>query len=242
MLTSALNPLLGFVAGGLTILSPCVLPLVPVVLSSAAQANPRGPLALAAGLVVSFTATGLFVATLGPALGLDADILRLVGAVMLLLAGLLLLVQRLQDRLTMAAGPLASWAHSRQQGLNRQGLAGQAGIGALLGLVWSPCVGPTLGAATVLASQGKDLLAVTITMLAFGLGISATLLFIAYASRTAFARKRTSLLSVGKTGKRVLGGILMVVGVMILTGADRMLEGLILSQLPGELIDFSVQV
>ena len=151
-MVDALNPLLGFAAGALTILSPCVLPLVPIVLGSAAQANPRGPLALAAGLVVSFTATGLVIASLGNAADFDPELFRRFGAVLLALVGVLLLMQRLQDRLALAAAPLTSWAHARQSGLNRYGLAGQAAIGLLLGLVWSPCVGPTLGAATVLAA------------------------------------------------------------------------------------------
>ena len=241
-MVDALNPLLGFAAGALTILSPCVLPLVPIVLGSAAQANPRGPLALAAGLVVSFTATGLVIASLGNAADFDPELFRRFGAVLLALVGVLLLMQRLQDRLALAAAPLTSWANARQSGLNRYGLAGQAAIGLLLGLVWSPCVGPTLGAATVLAAQGTNQFAVGTTMAAFALGISAVLLGVAYAARSSFSGKRTQLLAAGKTGKRVFGGMLVAVGVMILTGGDRLLEGLILEHLPSSIIDLSVQV
>lgn len=238
----ALNPLLGFAAGGLTILSPCVLPLVPVVLGSAAQTNPRGPIALAAGLITSFTLTGIAVATLGSTAGFDPDVLRSGGAVLLILAGFLLLVKRFQDWLTLATGPMASWAHARQAGFAQRGLAGQAAIGALLGLVWSPCVGPTLGAATVLAAQGKDLLGAATTMAAFAFGIAAVLLLIAYSARSTFARRRASLLTAGTAGKRLLGSVLVAMGALILTGGDRLLEGLILSHLPAALIDFSVQV
>jgi cytochrome c biogenesis protein CcdA len=234
--------LLGFAAGGLTILSPCVLPLVPIVLGSAAQANPRGPLALAAGLVLSFTATGFALARLGSIAGLDPDAVRAVGALLLVLAGLLLLVQRLQDRLSFATTPLASWAQARQAGLEQHGLLGQLTIGALLGVVWSPCVGPSLGAATVLASQGRSLLAAATTMAAFGSGIAVALLVIAYGARATFARRLTGLLATGKAGKRVLGGTLMAMGVLIVTGGDRLLEGLILSHLPPALIDLSVQI
>ncbi|WP_068077682.1 cytochrome c biogenesis CcdA family protein [Novosphingobium lentum] len=241
-MAGALNPLLGFAAGGLTILSPCVLPLVPVVLGSAAQANPRGPLALAAGLILSFTLTGLAVATLGSTAGFDPDVLRNGGAVLLIGAGVLLVVQRLQDWLTLAAGPFAAWAHARQAGFAGRGLAGQAAIGVLLGLVWSPCVGPTLGAAIVLAAQGKDLLSAATTMVAFGLGIAAVLLVIAYGARSAFARRRSGLMMAGKVGKRLLGGVLVAMGTLIVTGGDRLLEGVILSHLPPALVDFSVQV
>ena len=240
-MTNVLNPLLGYAAGALTILSPCVLPLVPIVLAGAGQANPRGPLALSAGLVVSFTVTGFLIATLGSAGNFDADRFRSFGAVLLGLAGVLLVAQRLQDRLALAAGPLASWAHTRQQGLAAQGLAGQAGIGVLLGLVWSPCVGPMLGAATVLAAQGKDLGAVAATMAAFGLGIATVLLIIGYGARSAIGRHRTRFLAAGKIGKRVFGVLLMAVAALILSGFDRTLESFALAHLPSAVVDLSVK-
>ena len=157
-MASALNPALAYAAGALTILSPCVLPLVPIVLSSAAQRQRFAPLALAAGLVLTFTATGFIVAAFGQALGIDTLIVRAAGAVVLCLAGLVLLVPRLQDLLTRVATPLAAWASGRQSALaDKAGLWGQALVGALLGVVWAPCVGPTLGAAVALAAEGKDL-------------------------------------------------------------------------------------
>lgn len=236
-----LNPALGFAAGVLTILSPCVLPLVPVVLASAARADRRGPLALAAGLVLSFTATGLALARLGANSAFDPDIVRLFGACLLMLAGLFLLVQRLQDWLALAASPLAAWANRQQSGLARYGLAGQAGIGGLLGLVWSPCVGPTLGAATVLAAQGRSLGAAALTMAAFGLGIATVLLGIAYAAQASFSRRRSAMLTAGKAGKQILGGMLLAVGLLIVTGADRMVEGVLLEVMPSSLVDLTVQ-
>jgi cytochrome c biogenesis protein CcdA len=236
---SDLNPLLAFVAGVLTILSPCVLPLVPIVLGSAAQRSRFGPLALAAGLVISFTGVGLFVASLGATSGFDAEGVRWFGAALLLLAGLVLLVPQLQASVTRLATPLADWANQRQAGLERFGLAGQFAIGALLGLVWSPCVGPTLGAATVLASQGQNLGQVTVVMAAFGLGIASVLLIIALATRGFLSRWRGRLMSAGGNGKRVLGGLLMVVGVLIMTGGDRAFESIVVAASPDWLIDLT---
>lgn len=240
-MANALNPALGFAAGALTILSPCVLPLVPVVMGSAARASRKGPVVLAAGLVLSFTLTGFLLARLGAAWGLDADIVRSAGAILLAAAGFVLLFQRVQDRLTVLAAPLAGWAGARQDGLADYGLVGQFLIGALLGLVWSPCVGPTLGAATVLAAQGNDLLSAAITMTAFGLGIATLLLIIAYAARAGFAGRRGRFLVAGKTGKIILGAILLAMGVLILTGLDRAFEGFVLSHLPPALVDLSVR-
>lgn len=241
-MSSALNPVLAYAAGALTILSPCVLPLVPVVLGSAAQKHRFGPLALAAGLVVSFTITGFVIAAFGEALGLDGEIVRVAGAVLLLLIGFVLLVPRLQVVTERAAGPLANWAAGRQAALERFGLAGQAGIGLLLGLVWSPCVGPTLGAATVLAAQGQNLAEVALVMVAFGLGIASVLLALALVARGIIARWRGRLLRVAGSGKKVLGALLIVVGLLVVTSADRIVEGLVVSASPDWLNDLSTSI
>lgn len=239
-MASALNPALAFVAGALTILSPCVLPLVPIVLSSAAQRHRLAPLALAAGLVVAFTITGFVVAAFGQALGLDTLVVRAAGAIVLCLAGIVLLVPKLQDVLTRVATPLAAWASGKQTVLDaRAGLWGQAMVGALLGIVWAPCVGPTLGAAIALAAEGKDLGEVAFVMLAFGLGISAVLLVIAFAARSVLARWRGRLMMAGGRGKAILGGLLLMIGVFILTGFDRKIEAFALDHLPDQVTEWS---
>lgn len=241
-MSSALNPLLAYGAGALTILSPCVLPLVPIVLGSAAQKHRFGPLALAAGLVVSFTGTGFLVAAFGESLGIDSEIVRFAGAILLVLIGLVLLIPALQHVAERAAAPLANWASRQSGSLDRFGLAGQAGIGLLLGLVWSPCVGPTLGAATILAAQGQDLGEVALVMAAFGLGIASVLLVIALAARGVIARWRGRMLSAGSGGKKLLGVLVIAVGVMIVTGVDRLIEALVVSNSPTWLIDLTTSI
>ena len=104
---------LAFLAGCLSILSPCVLPLVPIVLGAAASERRFGPIALATGLALSFTAIGLFVATIGFAIGLDQDVVRALGAVLLIALGFVLLLPSLQAQLATAAGPLSNWVEDR---------------------------------------------------------------------------------------------------------------------------------
>ena len=231
-MSGQLNPLVAYVAGVLTILSPCVIPLVPIVLGSAAQRHRWGPLALALGLVASFTLTGFVIATIGASIGLNGEAVRTWSAVLLLIVGAVLLFSRLQVFFEHVIGPLATWAGERQTRLERFGLAGQAGIGVLLGLVWSPCVGPTLGAATVLAAQGKNLGQVAFVMMAFALGIASVLLVMALATQSLLSRWRGKLMSAGTRGRRILGGLIVLVGLLIITGTDRSLEATVIGVLP----------
>ncbi|MFD0938212.1 cytochrome c biogenesis protein CcdA, partial [Methylobacterium trifolii] len=136
---------LAFLAGILSVLSPCVLPLLPLVLGAAASEHRFGPVALASGLALSFVAIGLFVATVGFSLGLDSGLFRAGAAILLVLIGLVLIVPAAQTRLAVAAGPVSDWTENRFGGFSTAGLGGQFGVGLLLGAVWSPCVGPTLG-------------------------------------------------------------------------------------------------
>jgi len=223
---------LAFLAGLLSVLSPCVLPLLPIVLGAAASEHRMGPAALAAGVVLSFVAIGLFVATVGFALGLDGDIFRTVGAILMIGVGVVLATPSLQLRLATAGGPISNWADHRASAVQSRGPVGQFAIGLLLGAVWSPCVGPTLGAASVLAAQGKSPGQVALTMIAFGVGAAAPLVGIGFASRQALARQRARLIAGGKGAKIALGALLIVLGVMIVSGLDRRLETVLVDWSP----------
>ena len=223
---------LGLLAGTLSILSPCVLPLVPVLLAAAASAHRWGALALGAGLALSFTLVGIFLATLGASLGLDPDTFRTIGAAILATFGLILLVPRLQDFLAQVTGALSNSGNQLLSRMTIGGLSGQFIVGALLGIVWSPCVGPTLGAATTLASQGRDLAQIALLMIIFGIGAAAPLVLIGCLSRASMMRIRGRLLSAGKYGKQLFGLALLVMGVLIATGTDKSLEAWILNQTP----------
>ena len=222
----------GFIAGLLSILSPCVLPVLPLVLGSALSAHRLGMVALASGLVLSFVTVGMFVATIGFSLGLDGELFRSGSALMLLLLGAVLLSARLQERVAVAASGLGDGASRLIVRIAPSGLAGQFVIGVILGAVWSPCVGPTLGAASVMASQGQGLFAVTAVMLAFGLGSAVPLVLIGTLSRKAMKRWRGRMLSAGGTGKTLLGAAALGIGALILTGTDRLLETALVNASP----------
>jgi len=232
---------LALLAGVLSTLSPCVLPLLPIVLGAALTEHRLGPLALAAGVAISFAAIGLFVATIGFAIGLDQDVFRIVAAALLIIVGGLMLLPRLQAQFAVAAGPLGNWAQSRAGGITRRGLAGQFALGILLGAVWSPCVGPTLGAAAIVASQGKDLGTVAAAMFLFGLGAAAPLLLLGLASREALLRWRERLLHAGKAGKIALGLVLLATGLFIISGVDKHVETVLVNASPAWLTNLTTR-
>jgi cytochrome c-type biogenesis protein len=227
---------LGLIAGALSTLSPCVLPLVPVLVAAAVNAHRWGALALGLGLTLSFTIVGVFLATLGVSLGLDPDTFRIAGAVILAIFGLIILVPKLQDLLAHATSALSASGNQLLVRVTLGGLTGQFLVGLLLGVVWSPCVGPTLGAATTLASQGKDLAQIGLLMLVFGIGAAAPLVVLGTLSRATMMRVRGRLLNAGQYGKQVFGLVILALGVLIATGADKSLEGWILDQTPAWII------
>ena len=232
---------LAFVAGVLSLLSPCVLPILPVVLGAAASDHKLGPLALAGGLALSFVTIGLFVATIGYGIGLNAEVFRAVGALLIIAIGMVLLLPTLQARLALASGPLANWTDQRFGALRDTSLAGQFWIGVLLGAVWSPCVGPTLGAASLLAAQGRDLPQVAITMLAFGIGAALPLLALGLTSREAMLRWRGRLLATGRGARIALGILFVAIGALVLSGLDKAIEAQLVAASPQWLTDLTTR-
>lgn len=222
----------GFAAGVLSVLSPCVLPLLPIVAGTAASKHPHGTLALAGGLAVSFTLVGLFVASVGFAIGLDATWFRHLAAILLVVFGVVLLSASLRQRLNAATAPLGHHVDRWLGRLRIGGIGGQLAIGLLLGLVWAPCVGPTLGAAAVLASQGRDLSQVALVMALFGIGAALPMAIVGVASRRLALRTRRSLASVEHAGKYVLAALMIGLGAIELAGLDRALEAALVDASP----------
>ena len=232
---------LSFAAGVLSTLSPCVLPLLPAILLGATAQHRLGPLALTGGLALSFAGIGLFVATIGYGLGLTGELFRAVGGVLMIGIGLVLLVPLAQVRWAMAAGPLQTWTESTFGGLSTSGPKGQFALGMLLGVVWAPCVGPTLGAASLLAAQGKDLGSVFATTLVFAAGAALPLLVLATLSGTALRAWSKRLASGAGWGKPILGAVLVTIGILIVTGLDKALEAALVTIMPQWIVELTTR-
>jgi cytochrome c biogenesis protein CcdA len=132
----------------------------------------------------------------------------------------------------MAAAGASGAGQNMLARVSLDGLSGQFILGLLLGIVWSPCVGPTLGAAIVLASQGHALLQAAIVMALFGLGAGLPLIALGVVSRQALMRWRGHLLATGQGGKKLLGVILLLAGLLILAGLDKSFETWVLNIAP----------
>jgi cytochrome c biogenesis protein CcdA len=193
------------------------------------------------GLALSFIVIGLFVATIGFAAGLDQDLFRYGAALLMIIVGIGLLIPSMQVRLATTAGPIGNWAQGHAQSISTQGLRGQFLVGVLLGAVWSPCVGPTLGAASVLAARAQNLFSVAIVMAAFGLGAALPLLLIGMLSREALLRWRDRILSAGQGGKAVMGVLMLLLGGLILTGLDKRAEAALVDVSPAWLTELTTR-
>jgi cytochrome c biogenesis protein CcdA len=223
---------LSLVAGSLTTLSPCVFPMLPLVVGGAMQSNRLAPVAMGAGMVVSFSLIGLLLGVLGPLLGIDSESVRQFGGVMLVAFSAVMLVPWLDARFSAWMSPIAASANAASTGLDEKSLLGALLLGALLGLVWSPCSGPLLGTAlTLVASEGGAVRGAAILGI-FGIGAAVPLVAVAYASRGGFTRFRDVVQ--GRIGiiKKAFGILIGLTGLAILSGGDKMLETWVLDRLP----------
>ena len=223
---------LSLVAGSLTTLSPCVFPILPLVLGGAVQGNRLAPLAMGSGMAISFALIGLVIGALGPLLGIDSDNVRIFGALLLIAFGLVILVPLLNQRFTEWMMPIASSANDASSRLDGGSLGGAFLLGGVLGLVWSPCSGPLLASAlTLVASEGGAGRGALILGL-FGIGAAIPLVAVAYASRSGFSRARGWVLNRIDAIKKAFGVVILLTGLAILSGADKWLEAQIVDLLP----------
>ena len=116
----------------------------------------------------------------------------------------------LQQRFALLTAGIGKAGSNLLSRVQLDGLMGQFVVGLLLGLVWSPCVGPTLGAAIVMAGQGANLAQAASMMGVFGIGAALPLVALAFVSRSAMSRTRSKLLHAGKAGKTLLGAVMVV--------------------------------
>ena len=231
-----------YLAGLLTLINPCVLPVLPIVLASALQVHRLGPLAMAGGMAVSFVALGLSVTAFGHSIGLDERSFAQAGAVLMIGFGLILLIPRLNAGFATVTAGFAARADAGIDGIDRSGLGGQVLAGLLLGAVWSPCIGPTLGGAISLASQGQSLGWAGAIMTAFAAGVATVIVALGYGARAAILRRRDLMRRLADRARPVMGAMFLAVGLAILFRWHHIAEAWLVDHLPPWLIDLSVSL
>jgi cytochrome c-type biogenesis protein len=166
---------------------------------------------------------------------------RQVAAALMVMVGAVLIFAPLQTPLAFASGPIANWTDRHFGSARGSGYASQFWVGVLLGAIWTPCVGPTLGTASLLAAQGRDLPQVAASMLVFGIGAALPLLIIGVLSREALQRWRKQALSASHAMKAALGVVLILIGALVLAGFDKHLETVLVNASPQWLTDLTTR-
>jgi len=216
-----------FLSGIVTILSPCILPVLPVVLSGSVGGK-RRPLGVVAGFIASFSFFTLLLSALVRFLDIPPDSLRFAAVALLILFGTVMIAPPLRNRFELIASRLTS-----RQGMQKQrtGFSGGLAVGASLGLVWTPCVGPIMASVISLAiTQSVDGGAVLI-ILAYSIGTAIPMFIIMLGGRKIIARfpvltKNPVLV------QRVFGALMILVALSIGFGLDRRFQAAVLDVFP----------
>lgn len=217
-----------FLAGILIAFSPCILPVLPIIIASALQRNRLGPLLLIIGLILGFVSMGTLFQILIQAFNISPSLLPLIAAYILILLGCFLVISPFKKIGQRLLQPLANVAERLNQTSAGMGMFGQLLIGALLGVLWSPCIGPALGAAITLAASATYLYQAALMMFVFALGTAIPLLIISYGSQLALAR----FSMITSITMPILGIMFIGLGLAILLGWQQLAQAYLLQQLP----------
>ena len=233
--------ILAYLAGLLTLINPCVLPVLPIVLGTALQSSRWGPTALALGMSLSFITFGMAIAVFGRAIGLSPEEVAKGGAVLMIGFGAVLLIPQLSAGFALATAGVSARADAGIDEIDRSGLRGQFLGGALLGAVWVPCVGPTLGGAIALASGGESLIWAAAIMASFALGISTIILALGYGAQSAIRVRRDWLRGLASRARPAMGVIFVLTGLVLFFELQKYPELWLIENLPYWLQDLSVR-
>jgi cytochrome c biogenesis protein CcdA/thiol-disulfide isomerase/thioredoxin len=220
-------------AGALTILAPCTLPIVPLMLGASGGGGRARPLGVVVGLAISFTAFTVALAAALDALGLTTTALRRLAIVALAGFGLALLVPAIGARLEAPLAPLGRLGgRASGAGRPRAGFGGGLLLGAALGLVWAPCTGPIMATVIALAATRGATSETVAVALAFALGAAGPLLAVGYGGR-AVARRAGGLTGHGRA-QRAFGALMLLTCAAMLFNLDLRAQDALASALPAD--------
>ncbi len=223
-----------FIAGLLTTLSPCVLPILPFLIDSAYRKNKLAPLFMVIGLAFSFITVGFVLSRFGSVFGLQNDQIRRISSIILFVVGIIYLFDQIEGYLSDILTQFSNLGTSITRALNLDESTPFDSIlvGCLLGLIWSPCAGPALGIAVSLASQeGQGMSALKI-MSIYSIGAVIPMLLISYGLRSFMQKNINKIFNLSDNSKKFFGLILLVTGTFVFFGLDKVAETFLLNNLP----------
>ncbi len=224
--------LLAFVAGAITVTSPCIIPILPIILGSVLKDHKWYPVYLVLGMATMFTLLGVLFGAFGNNLPIDRVVLNQLAIWLIGIMGLVLLVKPLSDVFSRGTSKLTTWLGARGPKANELTQPGEAFLlGSLLGIVWAPCAGPILGSIILLASSTGSVARAGLLLFTYSIGAGIPMLFIAYGGKRAvfsrhFIQERSGQL------KTAFGIILIITAILMATGVFRELESLIVPYVP----------
>ena len=234
--------LVAIAAGLITSLSPCVITALPFIVGAAMNKDKWGPIYISSGLVFSFVMIGVTFSMTTKVAGIGQENLRYISAVLFVLIGLVLMIPYLNEQISLKLQSIANRSNQLADKIGTNSSLGFVLLGVLLGFIWSPCSGPTLGLAVTLVSKENEILIGSLIMFVFGVSASLPLLAIAYISRGLVQKNRSGLMKVYSSGKYIMALLLIIYGLMTLTGYDRVLESMMMEILPDAWIKFITEV
>ncbi len=220
--------LFAFIAGLVTVLSPCILPLLPIILSSTDASGKQKPVGVVTGFVLSFTFFTLFLSTIASVSGISADALRHFSIVTLAVFGLSLLVPFVQLQIEKMFSSFANLMPSSQKHF---GFIGGLVIGLSLGLLWTPCVGPILASVISLAISGEVTTQALFITVAYATGTALPMLGIMLAGSKALQRVPWLVQNTGKIQKG-FGVVMIATALALYLGIDRQFQTVVLQAFP----------
>lgn len=217
-----------FIAGIVTILSPCILPILPVVLSSSLTGGKRRPLGVVIGFIVSFTFFTLFLTSLVRLIGISPDILRIFAVIVVFVFGVSLLIPSFLVVFERLFSKLSAFVPNTQ---DKTGFGGGIFIGVSLGLVWTPCVGPILASVISLSLTGTVTAQSFFITLAYAAGTAIPMFLILLGGKSVLTRL-PFLASNSAKIQRAFGVVMILVALAILLNLDRKFQTFILEKFP----------
>lgn len=222
---------IAFISGLVTILAPCIWPLLPIILSTSVGASRLKSFGITLGILLSFGAFTLSVSYLVSALKFDPEILRYFAVVVIGFLGLTLVWPRLSGILEAWVSRLSGKFASGTSPQNKGGFWGGMTIGVALGLVWTPCAGPILATIATLAATQTVNFGIVLVTVFYLLGVGIPLFIFSIGSSTIFARTKVFNRFTGRI-QQLFGIVMILTAVAIYTGYDRTLQSKLLDIFP----------